>query len=148
MAKKVVRYKRINGALVKQFEVPPLIGGLVDIASLPIVGTAGSAVIESGENANGRYIKWADGTMLCWGNPTHSFNVVDTYQAFDQTFPAAFVNDPSGGAYHGAMPGHPMQLCNWSSYTTHVTLGFFAYERLPTSTSALHIAWFAIGRWQ
>ena len=63
MTKKVVRYKRINGALVKQFEVPPLIGGLVDIASLPIVGTAGSAVIERGSNANGEYTKFADDDM-------------------------------------------------------------------------------------
>ncbi len=78
MTKKVVRYKRINGALVKQFEVPPLIGGLVDIASLPIVGTSGSAVIESGENANGRYIKWADGTMIC----THTYVKEPRYSDF------------------------------------------------------------------
>lgn len=90
MTKKVVRYKRINGALVKQFEVPPLIGGLVDIASLPIVGTAGSAIIESGSNANGRYIKWADGTMICTGQVLVSFTGSDSYKIVSATFPAVF----------------------------------------------------------
>lgn len=148
MAKRLVRYKRVNGALVKQFESPALVGGLVDIAQLPIVGTMGAAVIERGSNANGEYVKWAGGAMLCWGNRTHSFNTADRYQPFDQTFPAVFVGEPSGGAFHRSTPGQPMQLCNWSSYPTYVTLGFYAYGSLPSSTSALYIMWFAIGRWK
>ncbi|MGE9959178.1 hypothetical protein [Cloacibacillus porcorum] len=92
MAKKVVRYKRINGALVKQFEVPPLIGGLVDIASLPIVGTAGSAVIERGSNANGEYVKFADGTMICTFNSGSLGSDESTLNTC--VFPAAFVSKP------------------------------------------------------
>lgn len=74
-AKKVVRYKRINGALVRQFESPPLVDGLIDIAQLPVVGAMGAAIIESGENANGRWVKWADGTMIC----THTYEGVPYY---------------------------------------------------------------------
>lgn len=65
MVKKLVRYKNVNGQLVKQCELPPLVEGKIDISQLPIVGSAGSTVIESGSNANGEYIKWADGTMVC-----------------------------------------------------------------------------------
>lgn len=65
MAKRLVRYKRESGALVKIAETPVLEGGKVDIGWLPVVGLMGSAVIERGSNANGEYIKWADGTMIC-----------------------------------------------------------------------------------
>lgn len=148
MAKKVVRYKRINGALVKQFEVPPLIGGLVDIASLPIVGTAGSAVIESGENANGRYIKWADGTMICWGNITFLFNSVDNYQEIRVVVPAEFSDVPAGFAYHRSMPGAPMQLVTWPSQKSYINMGFQAYLGKPNGTTKSNIYWFAIGKWK
>ena len=50
-------------------ETPVLEGGKVDIGWLPIVGAEGSAIIERGNNANGEYIKWADGTMIC----THTY---------------------------------------------------------------------------
>jgi len=65
MSKKLVRYKNVNGVLVKQFESPALVNGLVDIGQLPVVGSMGAAIIECGSNANGSYIKWADGTMFC-----------------------------------------------------------------------------------
>lgn len=90
MAKKVVRYKRINGALVKQFEVPPLIGGLVDIASLPVVGNMGAAIIERGSNANGSWVKWSDGTMICTGQVLVSFVGSDPHKVVSATFPAVF----------------------------------------------------------
>lgn len=65
MAKRLVRYKRENGQLVKIAETPVLENGKVDIGWLPVVGTMGAAVIESGSNANGRYTKFANGMMIC-----------------------------------------------------------------------------------
>lgn len=104
MTKKVVRYKRINGALVKQFEVPPLIGGLVDIASLPIVGTAGSAVIERGSNANGEYTKFADGTMICTKRATvqakaEAWGSLFALPVQIGSYPAAFTDIPFVSVY-------------------------------------------------
>jgi|GEM_PF-6385134 len=96
-AKKVVRYKRINGVLVKQYESPALIDGLVDISQLPIVGDMGSAVIESGENANGRYTKFADGTMICTSTVKKSNQNIAPDDIFwgysNYVFPANFVAD-------------------------------------------------------
>lgn len=65
MAKKLVRYKNVNGTLVKQMESPMLVNGLVDISQLPVVGAMGAAIIERGSNANGEYVRWADGTQIC-----------------------------------------------------------------------------------
>ncbi|WP_302806551.1 hypothetical protein [Cloacibacillus porcorum] len=95
MSKKLVRYKNVNGVLVKQFESPALVNGTIDISQLPVVGTMGAAIIETGENANGRYTKFADGTMICTSvinltgldvAPDHA--IWSTYQ---YTSPAAFV---------------------------------------------------------
>lgn len=65
MAKKLVRYKNVNGALVKQCETPALEGGKVDIGWLPVVGAEGSAIISEGENANGRWVRFANGLQIC-----------------------------------------------------------------------------------
>lgn len=92
MAKRLVWYKRVNGALVKQFESPALVGGLVDIAQLPIVGTMGAAVIERGSNANGEYVKFADGTMICTFNSGSLGSDKSTLNTC--VFPAAFVSNP------------------------------------------------------
>ena len=41
--------------------------GLTNVGQFPqsIVGSMGSAIIESGSNANGNYVKFADGTLIC-----------------------------------------------------------------------------------
>lgn len=148
MAKKLVRYKNVNGTLVKQFESPVLVDGLVDISQLPVVGTMSSAIIERGSNANGEYVKWADGMMICWSVVTYLFNSVDTYQSVSVTFPVAFITAPVGGAYHRSMPGQPMQLVNWPPTNTFVDLGFHAYQGKPNGTTTATIHWFAIGRWK
>lgn len=92
MAKRLVRYKRENGQLVKIAETPVLENGKVDISWLPVVGTMGSAVIERGSNANGEYIKWADGTMICTFNSGYLGSDKSTLNTC--VFPAAFISKP------------------------------------------------------
>ena len=92
MAKRLVRYKRENGQLVKIAETPVLENGKVDISWLPVVGTMGSAVIERGSNANGEYVKFADGTMICTFNSGSLGSDKSTLNTC--VFPAAFVSKP------------------------------------------------------
>lgn len=125
--------------------------GKVPADRLRIVGAlASGAIIESGDNANGRYIKWADGTQICHGVFYHTFNTTDLYQAVERTYPVAFIsdNDISGAAYHVSAPGRAMQLSNFTSYANYVSLGFSAYDGVPTSAVPVRICWFAIGRWK
>ena len=68
---------------------------------LRIVGAlADGAIIESGSNANGNYVRFADGMQWCWGSKTITLtsNVVNnihkmTYDGV--VFPAAFTDSPA-----------------------------------------------------
>lgn len=92
MAKRLVRYKRENGQLIKIAETPVIENGKVDIGWLPVVGTMGSAVVERGSNANGEYVKFADGTMICTFNSGSLGSDKSTLNTC--VFPAAFISKP------------------------------------------------------
>ena len=144
--------RNVLGALGPKVKVPVLDSELkIPAECLRIVGALDAgAVIESGENANGRYIKYADGTQICHGHFYHAFNTTDIFQAIEITYPAVFItdNDISGAAYHESAPGRAMQLSNFASYANYVSLGFSAYDGTPSSTVPVRIRWFAIGCWK
>ena len=161
-AKKVVRYKNVNGALVRQFESPPLVDGLIDIAQLPVVGTMGSAVIESGSNANGSYIKFADGTMVCYCSPAvmrgaalcQSSEIVVTY-------PAAYISPPrialtlldavnASGTSIGGKVSIPLwnQNGHWlTQSSSHCDICQYGYN-VDASNEYVSLNVIAIGRWK
>lgn len=154
MAKKLVRYKNVNGVLVKQYESPALIDGLVDISQLPIVGAMGSAVIESGENGNGRWVKWADGTMICTHIITSTAWNIDpgtTASLGAWTYPAVFAEAPvvSCTFYgNGADFLHPTTMIPTTSGVSDYSLhNFHSSIFLPGSNMATY-KFTAIGRWK
>lgn len=66
-------------------------------------GVPTGAIIERGSNANGEYVRFADGTQECWGSGTGSPNASDAnafgttsgttfYENVQVTLPAAFIN--------------------------------------------------------
>jgi hypothetical protein len=65
-------------------------------------GVPTGAIIESGSNANGEYVKWADGTMMCFspdlvGNGTWTVAGSQYYQSLAAwTHPATFVGQVFG----------------------------------------------------
>ena len=66
--------------------------GLSDIGQFPaeIVGSMGSAVIESGSNANGNYVKFADGTLICY--QLNSVTKNGNFGASRYSYPTTFVD--------------------------------------------------------
>jgi len=67
-----------------------------DEFSAHLAEAASKHVKESGSNANGRYIKFDDGTMICWKNALGGFGALE--EALDSvtwTYPAAFISDPT-----------------------------------------------------
>lgn len=64
-------------------------------------GVPTGAIIERGSNANGEYVRFADGTQICWlresvaGAPTVGFGSIFRSQTITWTFPAAFASAPS-----------------------------------------------------
>jgi len=55
-------------------------------------GTPTGAVIESGSNSNGEYVKFADGTMICTQSITITHSPETTPGQFALTFPATFAS--------------------------------------------------------
>ena len=56
-----------------------------------IVGAlSAGAVIESGDNANGNYVRFADGTQVCWLSNGAAIAQSAVYKTTEWTFPAQF----------------------------------------------------------
>ena len=59
-------------------------------------GVPTGAIIERDSNANGEYVKYADGTMICTGIISGSLSgIVSTNLIGNFTFPASFVTSPA-----------------------------------------------------
>lgn len=118
------------------------------------------SIIESGSNANGNWIKYSDGTMICWhtvlGNTfdctqsggTGRYYYVDTNNSSENskqwTYPQAFINVPTVSAQVGSnaytMPSIGGIALTWAS----------AYCVTPYAVSNITFTWsfIAIGKWK
>ena len=119
--------------------------GLSDIGQFPaeIVGSMGSAVIESGSNANGNYVKFADGTQVCFSK-TISASAVNTHnKKANWAFPVQFsdtdvtiVGSPNRSDNYGfflagyAIPNNLSTsltfICNTGGYTNTIPVSCIA----------------------
>lgn len=102
----------------------------------------GITIEESGSNSNGSYIKYSDGTMLCYGVITASIN-----GGFSVTLPASFKDTSFVAIGSGSTK---------SNYGTGVTISmpisttnsFGGYVFGFTGSGSNPHGWFAIGRWK
>lgn len=116
-------------------------------------GVPTGSIIERGSNANGEYVRFADGTQWCWG----TLSITDTpinlpsgvvYQSgitTSQTFPIAFSSvrlfHNVGYSSGGARP--------WSVPATTTSTNFSVILQSGLSMAAFNgaVFWHAIGRW-
>ena len=120
-------------------------------------GFPSGALFESGENANGFYLKFANGTLICYGNKSVNFDIDSAYGAlyasgFTETitFPHAFEGAPYGldttiadgsgarGALFSIKPASP------SAYS--VAIRAIAVSTL--TAAQFNVSYFAIGNWR
>ena len=112
-------------------------------------------VQESGSNANGSYIKFSDGTMICYLNITVTDQAIDTQYGTSSlyfgrrtwTFPVAFIKEPNvscgqfkwgtGGSW-GSTGGASKTIAN--------LMGYDMYSR--ASGTKTIISAIAIGKWK
>ena len=59
-------------------------------------GVPTGAVIEQGSNANGSYVRLADGTQICSHVGLNAVQITPAHVAATWSFPAAFVAPPTG----------------------------------------------------
>ena len=116
-------------------------------------GVPTGAVIESGSNANGNYIRFADGTQIVWGGAGDGVMTADNavgsgYQGASlssRTFPAAFSVAPFVSTFplfFDSSPGRAW-ITVGSRTTTTVSLIAHAF----TTGSQVFGTYIAIGRW-
>lgn len=121
-----------------------------------VVGTVGQsggiptgAIIENGSNANGRYTKFADGTLICRytsgkfkTDGTFPYGYYSGAPAF--TFPVAFVGIPE--ISHSAVDASGFFA--WTAIEGNVSNTSFSARLVSgTSTTTACISYIAIGRW-
>jgi hypothetical protein len=124
-----------------------ILGGVSQFGGMPT-----GAVIESGSNANGRYIKWADGTLICTHEKTYPSGPVTALGAMfitngDDiwTYPLPFVGFTP--RVFGQVVGG-LTFC-WVGLGAGTTGTEFNYRVLSPVSSVAQpvVALFAIGRW-
>lgn len=64
----------------------------VFLGSQKVAGSGGSNIAESGSNENGSYIKYEDGTMICYGKVTFEATTTTwgSFHIFDYKTPVPF----------------------------------------------------------
>lgn len=115
---------------------------------------------ESGSNSNGNYIKFNDGTMICYNTQTFSNITVDYVwgelytnandrRAFSD-FPVSFVNTPDVIKSLNFSSGDGFLMTNSSQGETSSTNpGGWQFARGTAATGInLSVSYVAIGRWK
>jgi hypothetical protein len=117
-----------------------LLGTVSQVGGVPT-----GAVIESGSNANGKYVKFADGTLICTHNSTLSTG------AYVWTYPVGFTTPPQVAGFPTVIASSYLfsLTCNTSVTTSSATF----YGNVSTNSgtswapSSGEIRLMAIGRW-
>lgn len=126
-------------------------------------GVLTGAIFERGSNANGEYIKFADGTMICRhsitvsaGPPIAQGALFRSPSAFSRAYPAAFVAPPvfnglttrngvSGGTSYIGLLGVTEGALDTPSATEIPECYYMATSSWSSLSARLH--YIAIGRW-
>lgn len=144
-----LRYARANGkSILFSFDRSNILGTVSQAAGLPT-----GAIIERGSNSNGEYVKYADGTMICWNSgiatgatPTTAAGALFITGLLTWTLPASFSTAHPIVAH--VAPSFSAWWCNAiPDLATGSSVSFrtFAYSNgSGTSWTAFGLA---IGRW-
>ena len=98
MTMPVLAIQQNNGAALQEFFRAVLLDSENKVPSeaLRIVGALSDGhIIESGDNANGNYVRFADGTQVCWIPSIQSTESSGATRSIDWTCPAQFIGDIS-----------------------------------------------------
>ena len=130
----------------------PIIKGMADGAEAIQANFTAIGVTEKGTNANGTYVKFADGTMVCYGRVTlNSLNMQSAWGSLfisaklPTTFPATFFAAPVVSVTMENLTGDGAIWMNESS-----DVGSFngRFVRGAASTFTGTMGWMAVGRWK
>lgn len=139
----------VNGQVVAKLPVsgnaviPNLVGTVSQSGGVPT-----GAVVERGSNANGTYIRFADGTQICTGGGTlpaasNAWAGIYASDGATRAFPAAFSSLPAiSSGTQGRSVGD-----GWPLSDILTTTGVRFYAATGSQGAVLSISYIAIGRW-
>lgn len=123
--------------------------GLKNGAIFDVVGNVGSgggtAIIERGQNSNGAYTLYADGTLIQWGSMSTAAIASGDYAGKTITFPVQFF-DNSYGFSAVAQPTASNDHYGIIGYSSRLAGSIGAVIRNNAAAQAFNVAWIAIGR--
>lgn len=134
--------------------------GLKSAAVADIVGTVSQsggtptgAIFEQGSNANGHYIKYACGAMICWGEATYTSGITTAIvtsvyvsaAGYTITWPVAFAGSAPVELSGGVTGGSYRVIC--VPYRANTANGTMTFQLYISSTADVTFSWKAIGRW-
>lgn len=132
---------------------PTEIGAASSSHTHTLASLGAEAVTVTGQNTNGYYIKFADGTMICYGRKTLGTIAIaspwGTWQISAPqsiTYPIAFVGAPASVSVNMENTTGDIGVWGNALSTTTSFTGYFA--RGTTGTFSGTLAWKAIGRWK
>lgn len=111
---------------------------------------SGSPIIDSGNNENGNWVKFSDGTMICYAKitATISSSYQGTYYAGGWHFPLAFIEIP---VVLFSAKTYPYGLVALDDFSASAT-GNFTIQSVSTTptlnSSTITFSMCAIGRWK
>ncbi len=132
------------------------LGNQVDTLTTQLAAFASpyaSGIISSGSNANGSYIKFADGTMMQWGNYSASIVMVNAvatgfWGTTTVTFPVAFIAGTiSAQAAMSVLAGNRIILSPPTNPVSTTLAQFYAIDN-TSETNTVYVNWQAVGRWK
>jgi len=110
-------------------------------------GVPTGSVIERGSNANGEYVKYADGTLICTGTIATFAMGATTSTGQAIALPATFINTNYAVSIFGT-PGTSADVYGFTQVGTKTTTSFVGtYRNGATAQNITNTAWSAIGRW-
>lgn len=115
-------------------------------------GTPTGAIVERGSNANGTYVRFADGTQICehaiaWADINTATGVTGLFTTggtLSWTYPAVFVTTP---AFTTGTPSNFGGTWGGGGSTTDNTTGVYTAFRAASYTGAFNMNVIATGRW-
>lgn len=114
----------------------------------------GNDIVESGENDNGSWVKYYDGTLICQGSRTFNININTAWGSLFETtdmydfgqFPIQFVDIPEG-VYLTQKTG-PTCFHERIQNTTKANIGSTWFTRPTSMESEVTWSFLAIGKWK
>ncbi|QCI15517.1 phage tail protein [Pseudomonas putida] len=117
-------------------------------------GVPTGAIIERGSNANGEYVRYADGTQICWGQRTWSTGITTSANSSfisaggdTITWPIAFSTNTV--CLTAGVGGTSTSRVTVLPYRSNSQTGTTVFQHYASVASGVDVVynWMAIGRW-